>query len=401
MFQAGLHIDATQAIANRARVPRLLAVAALVIAAVLATASTAQARSETMRWSHAAENIAGFRIYMSLTSGTAGSFLNEDIILAEAAQNQGGVFFESIEVPDDVTVYITLTAYTDENVESFRSNEKVLTPPVIPDTDGDGVLDPDDVFPNDGSEWEDSDGDGTGDNGDHFPNDPSEQSDTDGDGYGDNADDFPTDSREWLDTDGDGHGDNSDAFPDDPTRFEFTSTVSPYRVNAGAASDLIASDDRVWTRDSGFLNTGISNAVDGETTILGTDAPEVYRSSRTDSDSGDEMMYSFPITPGTYTVRLHFAEHTHTAAGERMFDVYIEGARVLQDFDIFSNAGRRRHTAVVRNFTVSATDGLLDIEFVHLAGRSDPTVMGIEVVSLDALEGPVLTTPGKPTVDIQ
>jgi hypothetical protein len=60
----------------------------------------------------------------------------------------------------------------------------------IPDADGDGVPDEDDVFPNDPNESADSDGDGIGDNADFAPNDPNDGSDTpgeeDGDDEGDN-----------------------------------------------------------------------------------------------------------------------------------------------------------------------------------------------------------------------
>ena len=63
----------------------------------------------------------------------------------------------------------------------------------------------------------DSDGDGVGDNADAFPNDPTESMDSDGDGIGDNADAFPNDPTETMDIDGDGVGDNADAFPNDPT----------------------------------------------------------------------------------------------------------------------------------------------------------------------------------------
>ena len=56
------------------------------------------------------------------------------------------------------------------------------------DTDGDGVPDDDDAFPDDASETTDSDGDGVGDNADAFPNDANETMDSDGDGVGDNAD---------------------------------------------------------------------------------------------------------------------------------------------------------------------------------------------------------------------
>merc|ERR1712196_447857 len=69
-----------------------------------------------------------------------------------------------------------------------------------------------------GAESADSDGDGIGDNADAFPNDPTEYSDADGDGVGDNTDMFPDDPTEDFDTDGDGVGDNADDYPDDPER---------------------------------------------------------------------------------------------------------------------------------------------------------------------------------------
>lgn len=62
--------------------------------------------------------------------------------------------------------------------------------------DGDGVLPPDDLWPNDVTQSLDSDGDGWGDN-------PK----------GTKGDEFPKDGKEWKDTDGDGMGDNSDPLP--------------------------------------------------------------------------------------------------------------------------------------------------------------------------------------------
>ncbi|MBN1390911.1 MAG: hypothetical protein JXA22_09760 [Candidatus Thermoplasmatota archaeon] len=58
-----------------------------------------------------------------------------------------------------------------------------------PDSDGDGVPDSKDAFPQDKDEWSDSDSDGVGDNSDDLPDDPLEWRDLDGDGTGDNADD--------------------------------------------------------------------------------------------------------------------------------------------------------------------------------------------------------------------
>lgn len=84
------------------------------------------------------------------------------------------------------------------------------------DSDGDGIEDTLDAFPNDPNESVDSDGDGVGDNADVFPNDSAETLDSDTDGVGDNADAFPNDSTETVDSDEDGVGDNADAFPNDP-----------------------------------------------------------------------------------------------------------------------------------------------------------------------------------------
>jgi gliding motility-associated-like protein len=69
------------------------------------------------------------------------------------------------------------------------------------DKDGDGYLNDNDAFPEDGSEWIDTDGDGLGDN---F------EVDDDNDGYLDANDAFPLDPNEWADADNDGIGDNAD-----------------------------------------------------------------------------------------------------------------------------------------------------------------------------------------------
>ena len=76
-----------------------------------------------------------------------------------------------------------------------------------------------DAFINNSDEWVDEDNDGYGDNkDDKFPGNSDEWADTDGDGHGDNeADKFPNDKYEWADSDGDGFGDNSDIAPDDNT----------------------------------------------------------------------------------------------------------------------------------------------------------------------------------------
>lgn len=105
------------------------------------------------------------------------------------------------------------------------------------DTDGDGVPDALDAFPNDPAEWADSDGDGVGDNGDAFPTLKVASVDADGDGAPDAfhadatqaaiaasglvLDAFPTQKAASVDTDGDGM---PDAFHADATAAEIAAS---------------------------------------------------------------------------------------------------------------------------------------------------------------------------------
>ena len=119
------------------------------------------------------------------------------------------------------------------------------------DSDGDGVLDGQDAFPNDGSETTDTDGDGVGDNADAFPNDGSETLDTDGDGVGDNADAFPTNASETADTDGDNVGDNADQFPFDGTQTADRDGDGYGDNPSGTNADAFPDDETEWVDTDG------------------------------------------------------------------------------------------------------------------------------------------------------
>jgi hypothetical protein len=121
---------------------------------------------------------------------------------------------------------------------------------------------------------------------------------------------------------------------------------------------------------------GTSSSYSSNLQINGTDEDEIYR-----SEKYGMVTYNVRLHNGIYNVKLMFAENYFTQSGKRIFDVYIEGNRVLQDFDIFNLVGN--NTAYVKEvFNVEVTDGELNI---HFASKIDNALINgivIELVSL-------------------
>ena len=93
------------------------------------------------------------------------------------------------------------------------------------------------------------------------------------------------------------------------------------------------------------------------------------------------MTYTVPgLTSGSsYTVRLHFAELYFSAAGDREFNVAINGTTVLTNFDIYGTA-KANYTAVVEQFTATANSSG-DIVIAFTNGAIDhPMINGLEVL---------------------
>jgi hypothetical protein len=190
--------------------------------------------------------------------------------LVAAGQPNTGSYLLNTSLLTDGTYYISITVsdgkrgsatgYSlgrigneDMDGDGARDSEDncIETPnPDQRDSDGDGVGDACDPFPNDKNEWLDSDGDGVGDKGDGCPNDPNKlspqrcgcgkaETDSDGDGVPDCVDPFPNDKNEWMDSDGDGIGDNADLDDDNdgmPDAWEILHGLNP-RNAADAAGD--------------------------------------------------------------------------------------------------------------------------------------------------------------------
>lgn len=195
-----------------------------------------------------------------------------------------------------------------------------------------------------------------------------------------------------------------------------------YRVNGGgilvAATDMPNPD---WTADTvaaaspyltGLATTGNStysqtagNAHQGPIIMTDPSLPagtpsSIFQTERYDNaDVAPQMLWQFPIPIGTQVeVRLYFAEIFSgiNAAGGRVFDVSIEGAvpAVYNDVDAFSRNGALG--AFMLSHTLTMTDGILDIEFIHL-GIENPAIKAIEIIDISEVPvglEPIVTNPG-------
>ena len=133
---------------------------------------------------------------------------------------------------------------------------------------------------------------------------------------------------------------------------------------------------------------------------------ETYLKSRNIANTEDDVLYhterygnfqySIPVTNGSYTVNLLFAEIFYVGSkfeiGKRIFNVDIEGLPVLTNFDINAeNAPSTKATAVIKSFSVSVSDGMLDIDFISVVDNAK--ISAISVLSNGSSPAIVSTPP--------
>jgi len=139
------------------------------------------------------------------------------------------------------------------------------------------------------------------------------------------------------------------------------------RVNAGGPAYTDA-QGHVWIADTGFTGGSVYSV---GSAIAGTTTPALYQSERFGG-----FTYQFPVSNGSYTVNLKFAELYFTQAGSRIFNVLINGQTVLANFDVVGTAGAGLK-AVDRPFVVNVANGQIAVQLTPV--QSDPTLNAIEI----------------------
>ena len=157
-------------------------------------------------------------------------------------------------------------------------------------------------------------------------------------------------------------------------------TTTAYRFNSGGVQ--VENSMGTFAADNHFSG---GKTYTKAVAIAGTTDDAIYQTERSSSVDLGTLSYNFPLSNGKYNVVLHFAEIYWSASGERIFDVSIEGVKVLDNYDIFRKAGA--NTATTETFLVDVADGTLNLYMSSLAsdgGVNRPKVSAIEIIPAPA-----------------
>jgi len=161
----------------------------------------------------------------------------------------------------------------------------------------------------------------------------------------------------------------------------FRTHIRPVRILARQTPYY--SNDSAWWSPDNYFEGGQLAAYPAP--VSGTDDPELYETERWGNFS-----YAIPVTPGRYSVSLHFAvrhgdwDQSSSPFGEQrapvahIFNVFCNGQVLLKDFNLPKEA--HKADVVIRKFTglEPNAQGKLLLTFVPVEGYA--TVTGIEAL---------------------
>ena len=128
-----------------------------------------------------------------------------------------------------------------------------------------------------------------------------------------------------------GEGTPSNEASATPSTVVVAATTLRINSGGGAYTDALGN---AWQADADYTGgaTYTFNAP-----VTGTPDPALYQDVRY---SASTFSYTLPATPGAYTLKLHFVEDDPgVQAGRRLFNVSVNGALALSNFDVFATAG--------------------------------------------------------------
>lgn len=139
----------------------------------------------------------------------------------------------------------------------------------------------------------------------------------------------------------------------------------------GPASFYMGPNDHWAVSSSGIYihnPNGQIYTADTYSQITNTTDSELYQTARISPSS--LRYFGLGLKNGTYNVDLHFSEiqmddtrKSWKGLGRRLFDIYIQGERVAQDFSVKDEA-RGSKRALLKKFRANVTNNVMDIHFL-------------------------------------
>ncbi|MGF1558952.1 MAG: malectin domain-containing carbohydrate-binding protein [Flavobacteriaceae bacterium] len=167
---------------------------------------------------------------------------------------------------------------------------------------------------------------------------------------------------------------------------ESTTPVGPTILKINCGGPEVTFGDITFLEDQYF--NGISKTYTNPfvTEIAGTDLDAIFLTERVTDNNAPEspLSYDIPVTNGTYTVKLYFAEifwgvdNPEMAVGgegSRVFGIKMENKIIFNNLDIIKLAGTT--TAVTKMYDIEVTDGVLNIVMISTVDR--PKMSALEI----------------------
>ncbi|CAM4417461.1 malectin domain-containing carbohydrate-binding protein [Zobellia roscoffensis] len=169
-----------------------------------------------------------------------------------------------------------------------------------------------------------------------------------------------------------------------------TEAAGPTLLRINCGGDEITFGDVTFLADQYFdgPTEAYNNPNVEASSITNTDMPELYTTERiTDNtDVKGPFSYKIPVTDGTYTVKLYFAEvywgvqnpeglGEDDGTGRRIFNITMEDEAIFTGYDLYKEHGAL--SAGTRMYDIEVADGELTITFEATVNK--PKVSAIEV----------------------
>jgi hypothetical protein len=166
-----------------------------------------------------------------------------------------------------------------------------------------------------------------------------------------------------------------------------------FTIDAGATASGSYLGDQIWDYSLEYGRSGGTvTQHSGSLDFADTDEDALYR-----TELRGINFYDLRLADGFYDVTLMMAETEFSAAGQRVFDVISSGQTVIDDLDIFGEAGANRACVkVIKNVEVSNRR----LQLYFKASKGQPTLSAIKVKRLASGFDHGAITPQQPGIKI-